>query len=179
MNALATDQAARLANAIVTTPKLRGLRAGLYVGEMPEVESDAVMQRDDGSFTLITSRDVLRANPPDILLTNYKMLDFLLMRAVDTPLWAQQRPDTLRYLVVDELHTFDGAQGTDLACLIVARESVFPGLSHASRGASLLNANRAKERALIHSLISEACAASADAVKQVHMRSIITSQSDG
>ena len=46
------------------------------------------------------------------------MLDFLLMRAVDTPLWAQQRPDTLRYLVVDELHTFDGAQGTDLACLI-------------------------------------------------------------
>jgi DEAD/DEAH box helicase domain-containing protein len=30
----------------------------------------------------------------------------------------QQRPDTLRYLVVDELHTFDGAQGTDLACLI-------------------------------------------------------------
>jgi hypothetical protein len=37
---------------------------------------------------------------------------------LDTPLWAQQRPDTLRYLVVDELHTFDGAQGTDLACLI-------------------------------------------------------------
>ena len=27
-------------------------------------------------------------------------------------------PDTLKYLVVDELHTFDGAQGTDLACLI-------------------------------------------------------------
>ena len=26
--------------------------------------------------------------------------------------------ETLRYLVVDELHTFDGAQGTDLACLI-------------------------------------------------------------
>ena len=118
MNALATDQATRLAKAIVTTPELRGLRAGLYVGEKPEVESDAVMQRDDGSFTLITDRDVLRANPPDILLTNYKMLDFLLMRAVDTPLWAQQRPDTLRYLVVDELHTFDGAQGTDLACLI-------------------------------------------------------------
>ena len=33
-------------------------------------------------------------------------------------MWAHQQPDTLRYLVVDELHTFDGAQGTDLACLI-------------------------------------------------------------
>jgi DEAD/DEAH box helicase domain-containing protein len=118
MNALATDQAARLAKTIITTPELRGLRAGLYVGDAPEFESDAVTQRDDGSFTLITDRNVLRAHPPDILLTNYKMLDFLLMRAVDTPLWAQQRPDTLRYLVVDELHTFDGAQGTDLACLI-------------------------------------------------------------
>lgn len=118
MNALATDQAARLARTILTTPALRGLRAGLYVGDAPEFESEAVTQREDGSYTLITDRNVLRANPPDILLTNYKMLDFLLLRAADTPLWAQQRPDTLRYLVVDELHTFDGAQGTDLACLI-------------------------------------------------------------
>ena len=56
MNALATNQAARLAKTIVTTPELRGLCAGLYVGETPEVESDAVMQRDDCSFTLINHR---------------------------------------------------------------------------------------------------------------------------
>ena len=118
MNALASDQAARVAKTIVTTPSLRSLRAGLYVGETPEHESDTVRELEDGGFTVITDRDVLRKQPPDILLTNYKMLDFLLMRAADTPLWAQQRPDTLRYLVVDELHTFDGAQGTDLACLI-------------------------------------------------------------
>ena len=99
-------------------PTLSGIRAGLYVGETPAVESDTVRQLDDGSFTVITDRHALRKDPPDILLTNYKMLDFLLIRAADTPLWAQQQPDTLRYLVVDELHTFDGAQGTDLACLI-------------------------------------------------------------
>jgi DEAD/DEAH box helicase domain-containing protein len=118
MNALASDQAARVAKTIITAPALRSLRAGLYVGETPERESDTVRELEDGGFTVITDRDVLRKQPPDILLTNYKMLDFLLMRAADTPLWAQQRPDTLRYLVVDELHTFDGAQGTDLACLI-------------------------------------------------------------
>src|SRR5690606_33539553 len=57
-------------------------------------------------------------NPPDVLLTNYKMLDYLLMRPKDQKLWAHNGPETLRYLVVDELHTFDGAQGTDLALLI-------------------------------------------------------------
>ena len=61
---------------------------------------------------------MLRAAPPDILLTNYKMLDYLLVRPRDARLWRLNEPDTLRYLVVDELHTFDGAQGADLACLI-------------------------------------------------------------
>ena len=118
MNALASDQAARVAKSIVTTPGLEKIRAGLYVGDAPSEESKEVKQLADGSFTVVTSRSELRDSPPDILLTNYKMLDFLLLRAADAPLWGHQRPDTLRYLVVDELHTFDGAQGTDLACLI-------------------------------------------------------------
>ena len=67
---------------------------------------------------LVENRDVLRERPPDILLTNYKMLDLLLTRPVDFPLWRHNTSDVLRYLVVDELHTFDGAQGTDLACLV-------------------------------------------------------------
>jgi DEAD/DEAH box helicase domain-containing protein len=60
----------------------------------------------------------LRLKPPDILLTNYKMLDYLLLRPRDYALWKDNKPETLRYIVVDELHTFDGAQGTDLACLL-------------------------------------------------------------
>src|SRR5206468_3003769 len=60
----------------------------------------------------------LREHPPDILLTNYKMLDFLLLRPQEQDLWRNNAPETLRFLVVDELHTFDGAQSTDLACLI-------------------------------------------------------------
>ena len=67
---------------------------------------------------LIENREVLRERPPDILLTNYKMLDLLLTRPIDFPLWRHNAAGVLRYLVVDELHTFDGAQGTDLACLI-------------------------------------------------------------
>ena len=46
------------------------------------------------------------------------MLDFLLLRPKDYPIWQYNTPDMLQYIVVDELHTFDGAQGIDLACLM-------------------------------------------------------------
>ena len=117
MNALAADQARRIARTIDRTPSLRGkVTAGLFVGRdnRPQRSPHTTMGRDH----VITDRDTLRERPPDVLLTNYKMLDYLLVRPFDFRLWRHNGPDTLRYLVVDELHTFDGAQGTDLACLI-------------------------------------------------------------
>ncbi len=114
MNALAEDQAKRLAARIWANPRLRGrVRAGMYADQEPPNPTTG-MQPDD----LIRSRSVMHSQPPDILLTNYKMLDNLLIRPDRKQLWAQNQPETLRYLVVDELHTFDGAQGTDLAYLI-------------------------------------------------------------
>ena len=114
MNALATDQAKRLAQLIWHNANLKGyVTAGLFVGES-EREPNSVMTETG----VITSKDILRQSPPDILLTNYKMLDYLLIRPKDQGLWVGNNPETLRYLVVDEIHTFDGAQGTDLACLI-------------------------------------------------------------
>ena len=117
MNALAGDQARRIAGIVDRTPALRGrVTAGVFVGRdnQPQRSAHRTMDRDH----VVTDRDTLRERPPDILLTNYKMLDYLLVRPFDFRLWRHNRPDTLRYLVVDELHTFDGAQGTDLACLI-------------------------------------------------------------
>ncbi len=115
MNALATDQALRLARAIDGNPNLKGkVRAGLYIGDDGSGATHAQM----GAAHLITSRDTLQASPPDILLTNYKMLDFLMVRPRDRRLWKGSTAGSLRFLVVDEIHTFDGAQGTDLASLI-------------------------------------------------------------
>lgn len=113
MNALANDQAGRIAEVVDAIDALGHVRAGLYVGDQ---EEDPYMRMGTGH--IITSRDTMRLDPPDILLTNYKMLDYLLTRPRDAKLWQQNAPETLQYLVVDELHTFDGAQGTDLACLI-------------------------------------------------------------
>ena len=116
MNALATDQAGRIAATIHRNPGLRGrVTAGLFVGEDAKGAPRATGM---GPERVIADRETLLDQPPDILLTNYKMLDYLLVRPSDQRLWRRNEPGALRYLVVDELHTFDGAQGTDLACLI-------------------------------------------------------------
>ena len=54
----------------------------------------------------------MREKSSDILLTNYKMLDYLLIRPIDQLLWQHNGKETLKYIVVDEFRTFDGAQGT-------------------------------------------------------------------
>lgn len=114
MNALATDQAKRIARLIWTSPELRGnVTAGMYVGGH-EQHPSRMMSED----MIITDHETMLGYPPDILMTNYKMLDYLLVRPKDSALWADNRPDSMKYIAVDELHTFDGAQGTDLACLL-------------------------------------------------------------
>lgn len=115
MNALASDQARRFAELVATVPAFKGLRVGLYVGGNPAGTGQGTVMTPT---SVITDRDSLRKNPPDILLTNYKMLDYLMLRPKDRTLWDRNLPETLRYVVVDELHTFDGAQGTDLALLL-------------------------------------------------------------
>jgi DEAD/DEAH box helicase domain-containing protein len=115
MNALATDQARRFAQAIAGIPAFKGLRVGLYVGGLGRKSPTEMVMTPT---SVITDRETLRKAPPDVLLTNYKMLDYLLIRPKDRALWSRNGSETLRYVVVDELHTFDGAQGTDLALLL-------------------------------------------------------------
>ena len=111
MNALANDQADRLAKLIASESALAGVTAGIYTGE-----SQGNVKKVSES-SLITDRDEMRLNPPDILLTNYKMLDQLLLRPEDREIW-QKSATSLQYLVLDEFHTYDGAQGTDVALLL-------------------------------------------------------------
>lgn len=118
MNALATDQAKRLAEAIHNDPLLKGnITAGLFIGEGKNKDK---YPTDMGKDHIIENRDSIRDSPPDILLTNFKMLDYALMRAKFHNLWNYNLEDSslLQFLVLDELHTYDGAQGTDVANLI-------------------------------------------------------------
>ena len=101
MNALANDQARRIAKLVHEhVDELGPLTVGLYTGD-----SGGGMEMTETS--VIGDRHVLRKSPPDILLTNYKMLDMMLLRSEDNPLFAGAG-ESLRYLVLDEFHTYDG-----------------------------------------------------------------------
>jgi len=114
MNALASDQAKRIAETIHQSDQLKNnVTVGMYVGGHEEKPNQRM-----GPDYVITDHETLLTSPPDILMTNYKMLDYLLVRPKDANLWKDNNQDTLKYIAVDELHTFDGAQGTDLACLL-------------------------------------------------------------
>ena len=118
MNALATDQAKRLAEVIYEDERLRDhITAGLFIGEGKNKHK---FPKNMGTNHVIENRDEIITNPPDILLTNFKMLDYGLMRHNYNKLWSHNfdDPQLLRFLVLDELHTYDGAQGTDVANLI-------------------------------------------------------------
>lgn len=61
-------------------------------------------------------REEIRSHPPDILLTNYVMLEYILTRPYDQAL--VRAAQGLSYLVLDELHTYRGRQGADVALLV-------------------------------------------------------------
>ena len=123
MNALAADQEKRFAKVIWRTPELKqaGIKVGNYTGRYDPSDPGASASSGHhamGAANGITNHDAQQEDPPDILLTNYKMLDYLLLRPQDQRLWRFNNADVLQYLVLDELHTYDGAQGADVACLI-------------------------------------------------------------
>ncbi len=85
-------------------------------------EAERFFQGMDGAE--MWSRWDMQDAPPDILITNYSMLNIMLMRAIEAPIFDQTRqwlagsPDRVFHLVVDELHTYRGTLGTEVAYLL-------------------------------------------------------------
>ncbi len=63
-------------------------------------------------------RHRLAANPPDIMLTNFMMLELIMTRQDDLDKAVVNASKGLKFLVLDELHTYRGRQGSDVALLI-------------------------------------------------------------
>jgi len=82
-------------------------------------------QNPDGSE--MWSRWDMQSAPPDILITNYSMLNIMLMRSLEsaifdeTKVWlAADRSTNVFHLVVDQFHTYRGTPGTEVAYLLRA-----------------------------------------------------------
>jgi hypothetical protein len=65
-----------------------------------------------------TDRKQIADNPPDILLTNFMMLELILTRFEDVDRRVVEHCQGLEFLVLDELHTYRGRQGADVALLV-------------------------------------------------------------
>ncbi|MCY4371814.1 MAG: DEAD/DEAH box helicase [bacterium] len=120
MNALANDQMKRVRDIIDAFPDIT---FGRFIGATPNSYRDAlgVYQHRFGSDPLpneLISREQIRDRPPHILLTNYAMLEYLLLRPADTKLFDGPTGRHWRFVVLDEVHVYNGARGAEIAMLL-------------------------------------------------------------
>jgi len=66
----------------------------------------------------LLSREEMRESPPHILITNYAMLEYLLLRPKDSPFFDGEYARKWKFLVLDEAHIYTGAMGIEMAMLI-------------------------------------------------------------
>ncbi len=96
MNALVNDQFARIRKLLEKSPD--GITVGMYTGQTKE---------DD--------RREIRRRPPHILITNYSMMEYMLLRRADNALF---EGGLLQAIVLDEAHLYSGDVGNDVTMLI-------------------------------------------------------------
>jgi hypothetical protein len=101
MNALANSQLEELEKFVQNMTGERPVTFALYTGQQDEDQ-----------------RRQIAENPPDILLTNFMMLELLMTRQDELDRTVIGNCAGLRFLVLDELHTYRGRQGADVALLV-------------------------------------------------------------
>lgn len=113
MNALVNDQLDRLRRLLKDTE----ITFGRYTSELRPTEKEALQQLRDPLPNEVICREEIRTGRklPQILITNYAMLEYLLLRPQDSPLFQSGQ---WRFVVLDEAHTYAGAQGIEIAMLL-------------------------------------------------------------
>ncbi|MEA5498370.1 DEAD/DEAH box helicase [Limnoraphis robusta] len=116
-------------NDLLQNPNLKGVRAILVYPMNALINSqakefDKFLEKVPNCFITykkytgqesLQEKTSIQNNPPHILLTNYVMLELMLTRIYENTLVASPE---LKFLVLDELHTYRGRQGADVAVLI-------------------------------------------------------------
>jgi len=101
MNALANSQMEELEKYMDNVPGQKPVTYDRYTGQEEKEE-----------------RERIAKNPPDILLTNFMMLELLMTRQDPVDRQVMENCRGLQFLVLDELHTYRGRQGADVALLV-------------------------------------------------------------
>lgn len=125
MNALANSQYDEFARRLNGS----GLTLAIYTGDTPNSfpTDEFISPKDYLHKTLgreeafdceLLTREEIKSTPPDILMTNYAQLELILTRFEDFKLFPPEHEGVLQFLVLDEVHTYTGKRGADVACLV-------------------------------------------------------------
>lgn len=123
MNALANDQMKRMRALFRGYPEIC---YGVYNGNTEYTQSKALTEyrrtyRDasgnpaDPASNEIISREVMQKTPPHILITNYSMLEYMMLRPKDDAVFSGAK---LKFIVLDEAHIYKGATGMETSLLM-------------------------------------------------------------
>lgn len=121
MNALANDQVRRFRSILSAFPEIT---FGRYVGDTKEKPReaqnvyDALFLGEPRLPNELLSRDEMREAPPHILITNFSMLEYLLLRPDDHAFFDGDTGSHWRTVSLDEAHVYDGADGAEIAMLL-------------------------------------------------------------
>lgn len=149
MNALANDQVKRIRELLASYP---AITFGRYTGET-EADPKAALDRyrkmegHDPAINELISRKQMQETPPNILLTNYAMLEYLLLRPEDHEIFNGPYSSSWSFLVADEAHTYDGAHGVEVSMLLrKLRERVDPNRKILTIGTTATIGGTAEEK---------------------------------
>lgn len=119
LNALINSQRERLS---AWTRGFEGkLRYALYTGEtnesMGSKAAHKLKQSESCTPELVESREEIRKSPPQILVTNSTILEYMLVRPKDRPI-LQKSQGKLKWIILDEAHTLVGSQAAEISLLL-------------------------------------------------------------
>ena len=128
MNALANDQVERLRELLENTPQVT---FGCYTGQTKETHTEALMEYEKlngkkPQKNELISREQMKETPPHILITNYAMLEYLMVRPRDSVFFDD---DTWRFVVLDEAHVYRGSTGIEVSMLLRRLKATLRGRS--------------------------------------------------
>lgn len=101
----------------------KGIEVDRAKGALSREIIDLAQFPDAKSGEMLTRWDMI-SNPPDILVTNYSMLNTMMMRDVEEPIfestkkWLEENPENVFTLIVDELHLYRGTQGSEVGMIV-------------------------------------------------------------
>ncbi len=125
MNALVNDQIRRIREILYDMDVEGAITFGRFTGETKEKQKEAekiYSDVEDRKYPWrkneIISREQMRITPPNILITNYAMLEYILLRPGDNILLGPKYASKWKYIVLDEAHSYHGANGIEVATLL-------------------------------------------------------------